>query len=63
MLRVFTGQVSLILSVDLRPGLRSSKLNNCFTQEPAEGYKMVIAYSVNVSVMWQPWEKPAVVCG
>lgn len=69
-----TGPVSIILSVNSRPGIRSSKLNKCLRQEPAEGYKTVIAHADDVSAveswaygwqlgMWQPWEQPAVACG
>jgi len=43
------GPVSIILSVNLRPGLRSSKLSKCLRQEPAEGYKTVAADSDDVS--------------
>lgn len=41
----------IILSVNLRPGQRSSKLNKCLRQEPVEGYKTVIAYSDDVSAV------------
>lgn len=46
-----TGPASTNSSEKLRPGLRSSKLNNCLKQEAAENYKAAITYSDNVSAV------------
>lgn len=72
--RALTGPASTNSSEKLRPGLRSSKLNNCLKQEAAENYKAAITYSDNVSAvevwadswwlgMWQLWKRPALAHG